>query len=261
MERQSFINLVKDGAIDGHRNYGILASVTIAQAILESGWGSSTLSVKAKNLFGIKAFDDWTGAYTTMDTTEYYNGMRQTVSARFRAYDSFNDSIEDHTKLLLTERYKSVREANNYKDACYALKNCGYATDPNYPQLLITLIEQNNLTQYDDNKTNTTPAISNTDTTYAVKSGDTLSGIAEKYGTTYQHLAEINGISNPNLIYPGQVIKINGATTNTKTYTVKSGDTLSDIAAMYGTTYQHLASINGISNPNLIYVGQVIKIA
>ena len=261
MEKQSFISLVKDGAIDSHRNHGILASVTIAQAILESGWGSSTLSVKAKNLFGIKAFDDWTGAYTTMDTTEYYNGMRQTVTARFRAYDSFNESIKDHTKLLLTERYRAVREASNYRDACYALKSCGYATDPNYPQLLITLIEQNNLTQYDDNKTNTTPAISNTDTTYAVKSGDTLSGIAEKYGTTYQHLAEINGISNPNLIYPGQVIKINGSSTNTTTYTVKSGDTLSGIAAMYGTTYQHLASINGISNPNLIYVGQIIKIA
>ena len=261
MERQSFINLVKDGAIDGHRNYGILASVTIAQAILESGWGSSTLSVKAKNLFGIKAFDDWTGAYTTMDTTEYYNGMRQTVTARFRAYDSFNDSIKDHTKLLLTERYRAVREACNHRDACYALKNCGYATDPSYPQLLITLIEQNNLTQYDDNKPNTAPATSNTDTTYTVKAGDTLSGIAEKYGTTYQHLAEINGISNPNLIYPGQVIKINGSSTNTTTYTVKSGDTLSGIAAMYGTTYQHLADINGISNPNLIYVGQVIKIA
>ena len=261
MEKQSFINLVKDGAIDGHKNHGLLASVTIAQAILEGGWGSSTLSIKAKNLFGIKAFDDWTGAYTTMDTTEYYNGMRQTVTARFRAYDSFNDSIKDHTKLLLTERYRAVREASNYKDACYAVKNCGYATDPNYPQLLITLIEQNNLTKYDNNKTNTAPVPSTTDTTYTVKSGDTLSGIAEKYGTTYQHLADINGISNPNLIYPGQVIKINGATTNNTTYTVKSGDTLSGIAAMYGTTYQHLANINGISNPNLIYVGQIIKIA
>ncbi|MBU5317605.1 LysM peptidoglycan-binding domain-containing protein [Clostridium bornimense] len=260
MEKQSFINLVKDGAIDGHRNHGILASVTIAQAILESGWGSSTLSVKAKNLFGIKAFDDWAGAYTTMDTTEYYNGMRQTVSARFRAYNSFNDSIKDHTKLLLTERYKAVREATNYKDACYALKNCGYATDPNYPQLLITLIEQNNLTRYDSNTSGPISQPCNGDT-YIVKSGDTLSDIAAAYSTTYQHLAQINGISNPNLIYPGQVIKINGSSTNTTTYTVKSGDTLSGIAAMYGTTYQHLANINGISNPNLIYVGQVIKIA
>lgn len=259
MEKENFINLVKDGAIDGHENHGIFASVTIAQAILESGWGSSTLSVKAKNLFGIKAFDDWTGAYVTMDTTEYYNGMRQTISSRFRAYDSFNDSIKDHTKLLLTERYRAVREASNYKDACYALKNCGYATDPNYPQLLITLIEQNNLTQYDNKNSKGTD--NNLTTTYTVQIGDTLSGIASKYGTTYQHLAELNGITNPNVIYPGQVIKINGTTTNNvTTYTVKSGDTLSGIASKYGTTYQHLAELNGIANPNLINIGQVIII-
>lgn len=206
MNKENFINLVKDGAIDGHKNHGIFASVTIAQAILESGWGESTLSIKAKNLFGIKAFDDCTGDYVTMDTTEYYNGMRQTVSARFRAYNSFNDSIKDHTKLLLTERYRAVREASNYKDACNALKNCGYATDPNYPSLLINLIDQNNLTQYDNSEPQIKP--STNDTTYTVKSGDTLSGIAAKYGTTYQHLAEINGIANPNLIYPGQVIII-----------------------------------------------------
>ncbi len=102
----------------------------------------------------------------------------------------------------------------------------------------------------------------NTEVTYTVKSGDTLSGIASKYGTTYQELARINNISNPNLIYPGQVLKINATDTNvaTKTYTVKAGDTLSGIASKYGTTYQELAKKNGISNPNLIYPGQVIKI-
>lgn len=97
--------------------------------------------------------------------------------------------------------------------------------------------------------------------TYTVKNGDTLSGIAEKYGTTYQRLAEINGISDPNLIYLGQVLKIDGTTgTAVKTYTVTSGDTLSGIAAKYNTTYQKLAQINGISNPDLIYPGQVLKI-
>lgn len=101
--------------------------------------------------------------------------------------------------------------------------------------------------------------------TYTVKSGDTLSAIAAKYGTTYQYLAQINGIANPNLIYPGQVLKVTGTasapqTSTSVVYTVKSGDTLSGIAAKYGTTYQHLASINGISNPNLIYPGQKIKI-
>lgn len=101
--------------------------------------------------------------------------------------------------------------------------------------------------------------------TYTVKAGDTLSGIASMYGTTYQHLAEINGIANPNLIYPGQVLKVTGTASapqasTSVVYTVKSGDTLSGIAAKYGTTYQHLASINGIANPNLIYPGQKIRI-
>ena len=96
--------------------------------------------------------------------------------------------------------------------------------------------------------------------TYTVQAGDNLSGIAAKYGTTYQHLAAINGISNPNIIHPGQVLKIDGAAPAAKTYTVQGGDSLSGIAAKYGTTYQRLAQINGISNPNLIYPGQVIKI-
>ena len=102
--------------------------------------------------------------------------------------------------------------------------------------------------------------------TYTVRSGDTLSGIASLYGTTYQHLAEINGITNPNLIYPGQVLKITGGSTaaassgNGGTYTVKSGDTLSGIAAAYGTTWKTLQSLNGITNANLIYPGQVLKL-
>lgn len=99
------------------------------------------------------------------------------------------------------------------------------------------------------------------DTTYTVKSGDTLSEIAMKYGTTYQELARINNIANPNVIYPGQVIKING--TAETTYTVKSGDTLSGIANKYGTTWQKLyeKNKNVIGNdPNLIKPGQVLKI-
>ena len=105
-----------------------------------------------------------------------------------------------------------------------------------------------------------TPAPAPAVETHTVKRGDTLAGIADKYGTTYQHLAAINGINNPDLIYAGQVLKIVGAAAPSKTYTVKGGDTLSDIAARYGTTYQRLAQINGISNPDLIHPGQVIKL-
>lgn len=100
-------------------------------------------------------------------------------------------------------------------------------------------------------------------TTYTVQKGDTLSGIASRYGTTYQELAKINGIADPNKIYPGQVLTINGNATsssNVITYTVKKGDTLSEIASKYGTTYQKIAKDNGISNPNKIYPGQVLKI-
>lgn len=98
--------------------------------------------------------------------------------------------------------------------------------------------------------------------TYTVQSGDTLSGIASKYGTTYQHLAQINGIANPNIIHVGQVIKIDGGSTPTqaKYYTVQSGDTLSGIAARYGTTWQQLQQLNNIANANLIYPGQHIRV-
>lgn len=91
--------------------------------------------------------------------------------------------------------------------------------------------------------------------THTVVQGETLSDIANKYGTTYQELAKYNGIANPNLIRVGQKIKIPG-----EFYTVKNGDTLSKIADNYGTTYQALAKYNNISNPNVIYVGQKIKI-
>ena len=94
---------------------------------------------------------------------------------------------------------------------------------------------------------------------YIVQSGDTLSEIAEKYNTTYQVLVSINGISNPNLIYPGQKIMLPSGSSSLY-YTVKSGDTLSEIAQKYGTTTQSLASINNISNPDLIYPGQVLRI-
>lgn len=97
------------------------------------------------------------------------------------------------------------------------------------------------------------------DCIYIVKSGDTLSKIAAQHGTTYQKLAEYNNISNPSFIRVGQKIKIPGAVSE-KEYIVKSGDTLSKIANMYNTTYQALAKHNNISNPNVISVGQVIKI-
>ncbi len=95
--------------------------------------------------------------------------------------------------------------------------------------------------------------------THVVQYGETLSSIATKYGTTYQALASLNGLSNPNMIYAGQVLKVSGIANVTRTYTVRLGDNLSSIASKLGTTYQALAQRNGLSNPNLIYPGQVLS--
>ncbi|MDT2472688.1 GH25 family lysozyme [Enterococcus avium] len=102
----------------------------------------------------------------------------------------------------------------------------------------------------------TTSAAPSTASIHVVQSGETLSGIASKYGTTYQTLASLNGLANPNYIYVGQQLKVNGAVLSNRSYTVRSGDNLSVIAAKLGTTYQALAQKNSIANPNLIYPGQ-----
>ena len=96
--------------------------------------------------------------------------------------------------------------------------------------------------------------------TYKVQSGDTLSGIAVKFGTTVANLSNLNGISNPNKINVGQLLYVKG-TAKTSTYTVKSGDTLSGIAAKYGTTTKALQNLNGITNANLIYAGQKLIVS
>ena len=94
--------------------------------------------------------------------------------------------------------------------------------------------------------------------THVVRYGETLSSIAYQYGTNYQTLTALNGLTNPNLIYPGQILKVNGSVIS-NVYTVQYGDNLSSIAAKLGTTYQTLAALNGLANPNLIYPGQTLS--
>ncbi|MTP48464.1 LysM peptidoglycan-binding domain-containing protein, partial [Turicibacter sanguinis] len=97
-------------------------------------------------------------------------------------------------------------------------------------------------------------------TEYTVKAGDTLWGIANKYGTTVSELVKLNDISNPNVICVGEVLQISGESSGVETteYTVKAGDTLWGIAAKYGTTVSELVKLNGITNPNMIYVGKAL---
>ena len=98
-------------------------------------------------------------------------------------------------------------------------------------------------------------------TTYTVQSGDTLSQIAARFGTTYQTLAQLNRISDPDKIYPGQQLKLpSGSQSGSQYYTIRPGDTLSGIAARYGTTVSRLQSLNNISDPDKIYAGTRIRI-
>ena len=114
------------------------------------------------------------------------------------------------------------------------------------------------------NNTSNSGNNNNNNENYVVRKGDTLSKIALKYGTTVNAIARLNGIRNPNLIYVGQILQIpntsNNAVTSTIDYTIQRGDTLSEIASRYGTTVNVLANLNGIRNPNRIYVGNIIKV-
>jgi flagellar protein FlgJ len=148
MTKEQFIQEILPGALDGHKEYNILPSLTLAQAALESGWGRNHIQ---NNLFGIKATDSWKGKVAEVWTTEYINGQPQKVRALFRAYDSFAESVRDHSRLLgELPRYISVREASNYKEACYAVQQAGYATDPEYAVKLIGIIETNGFEEYDN---------------------------------------------------------------------------------------------------------------
>lgn len=144
--KDKFINSIKGGAIEGYKKYNILPSLTIAQAILETGWGRSSIG---NNLFGIKANASWKGKVQTVRTHEYINGKKIYVDAKFRDYDSIAESLEDRFKLLSNSRYKKVVQAKDYKEGANELYKAGYATDPQYPNKLIQIITQNELYELD----------------------------------------------------------------------------------------------------------------
>lgn len=163
-EQKSFIERVGKLAAADMEKSGVLASLTIAQAILESGWGKSGLTVKANALFGIKAGSSWKGKVYSAQTQECYDGATYTtITALFRAYDSWAESVADHSALLTgMARYKAVIGERDYKAACRAIKAAGYATDPNYADKLIQLVESYGLTAYDGTERPGTGGGSNT---------------------------------------------------------------------------------------------------
>lgn len=153
LNEEKFVQSVA-GCLKG-KKLNILPSVTIAQAILESGWGRSELATHAHNLFGIKASKDWSGKTYSKKTKEQKpTGEIYEIIADFRAYNSFVESIMDHDAFFVStewrrKNYAPVLSAKNYKDQAKALQACGYATALDYGKQLIGLIERLGLQQYD----------------------------------------------------------------------------------------------------------------
>lgn len=146
-----FIEEIKDEAIKNYKEYKILPSITIAQAILESSWGESDLAQIYNNLFGIKADSSWKGESVLLETFEFYDTK---IEDKFRVYSNKNQSIKDHAKFLVdNQRYKKygVFEAKTYIEQANALQNAGYSTaednsgQKRYAKDLIELIRQYNL--------------------------------------------------------------------------------------------------------------------
>lgn len=144
-----FIESIKEDAIKNYREYKVLPSITIAQAILESSWGESKLSSEYNNLFGIKTHTSWEGESVSIETKEFYDTM---IVDEFRVYENIGASLEDHAKFLIENpRYKKVFKKKTYLEQAKALKEAGYSTATDeegnliYDDLLTSLIKQYNL--------------------------------------------------------------------------------------------------------------------
>lgn len=209
-----YVSHYKDIAISNMRNYGIPASIILAQGILESGAGQGNLATTANNHFGIKCYKDWTG-----ETTYHDDDASQEC---FRKYKNPEESFQDHSDIISKRtRYASLFSLpkGDYKAWARGLKLAGYATDPKYPEKLINYIERYHLDQYDnvvlgkdfaiDKSQNAKPSvvINEKANLYEVKKGDTLYSISKKFNISIEELKRQNKIFD-NAISIGQSILI-----------------------------------------------------
>lgn len=152
-QKQQFIKKMVPYAQTLQKQYHVLPSITLAQAILESDWGKSTLAAEYHNYFGIKG--DSLENTKEMTTKEYLNGQWITTTARFRVYNNYQESMLDHVLLFAKgttwnpNQYQHVIAATNYQQAAKALQQDGYATDPDYPAKLMNIVKTYQLDQYD----------------------------------------------------------------------------------------------------------------
>lgn len=222
----TYIDRFKAIAIQEMNLYGIPASITIAQGLFESGSGNGELARVANNHFGIKCTSDWKGKGYYKDDDNHNDC--------FRVYDRPEDSFRDHSEFLKRPRYVKLfqLDKNDYVGWANGLKAAGYATNPNYPQLLINVIQKYNLDQYDRPESE-----------------------SQKENRENRVLTQIQD----NAIVARQDSDIQQNTTN-KMYTVITGDTLYSISRRFGLTVDDLKALNNIADNN-IKIGQRLVVA
>lgn len=201
---ENYINQFSSVAKEEMRQYGIPASIKLAQGILESGAGGGQLALKSNNHFGIKCHRGWEGGRVYHDDDER--------GECFRKYNDPKYSFRDHSLFLVNRgRYKDLfsLKKDDYVGWSLGLKRAGYATDPKYPQKLIGIIERYQLYKYDQDTVETSNDVVDSNDksmqTYLVKAGDTLYSISKRFGVSVAAIIKRNNIED-NTISIGQVL-------------------------------------------------------
>lgn len=257
MTKNEFIPTIAPLVVAENQRRGnpLYSSVVIAQAICESGWGQSKIMMKANAIFGIKATSSWKGKVYNANTQECYDGVSYTnITACFRAYDSLAESISDYFDLITKlERYRKATVAETPLECITAIKNGGYATTPTYINTIMSIINSNNLTQY-DNVEDVENSVDNS------KSIEELAKevIAGKYGNGEERKQKLGNLYNEVQKRVNEILR--GNTQKEEIYIVKKGDCLCNIAKKFNTTVEKIAHDNNITNVDLIYVGQKLII-
>ncbi|MBN2614445.1 MAG: glucosaminidase domain-containing protein [Bacteroidales bacterium] len=270
-----YIKKYKDIAIRSMKKYKIPASITLAQAILESGSGDGRLARKANNHFGIKCHSDWRGKTFHMNDDARHEC--------FRKYSNPEASFADHSKFLTTKgRYSFLFKypITDYKKWAYGLKRAGYATNPRYPQLLISLIERYQLYRYDKaipkrwwQKEKTTDIqysepdtdqfvtagtnpngrpyyLNNGKKLVIIKSGDTFKKLAFDFEIPVHKLVHFNDVKRSFVLHPGDLIYLQKKARKAERpyfyHVVKEGETLWQIAQLYGIRLKVLRNKNNL---------------
>jgi LysM repeat protein len=264
LSREAYIRSYKDLAIKEMLRSGVPASITLAQGMLESDNGNSSLAKEANNHFGIKCHNDWKGPVI------YHDDDRQ--GECFRKYSSVSESYQDHSDFLMSgSRYSALFELDmtDYKGWARGLKKAGYATSNTYAEMLIKIIEENDLHQYDlsgaseanirrvrktaENKA--TGAVSGREILtrnrvkyIIVKPEDNFRSLREELHLLPFEIYKYNNLARDQELKPGQVVylqpKRNRAEVGNTVHIVKEGETMQDISQAYAVKPERLYRMN-----------------